>query len=201
MNTMNECLTNQDLIEYMTPRKMTLERLQFLARVHAHMGSCEACRALITDAARFQELTENRNAHASANRFESSAADFEYEAVASDSIDDELDEPDFLSIRVSAGTGAQFLRNSLVQSGDAGKYEFQFSENDALLADAFDENCMLKIRDGAIEIALPDNPERICFAKLYLADRVVAEAVLNTEGRATLKLPDSGVYLLVITLG
>lgn len=194
---MNECLTNRDLIEYMTPQRLTPERLQFLARVHAHMGSCEACRALITDAARFRSLNGDREF--TANR--ETEADFAYAAVASDQADDDLAEPDFLSIRAAAGTGAQFLRDSLVLSGDAGKYEFAFSENDAQLTDAFDPACTLQIRDNAIEISLPDNPEHVCFAKLYLADRVIAEAALDTEGRATLKLPDSGVYLLVIALG
>ena len=46
---MNECLTNRDLIEYMTPQRLTPERLQFLARVHAHMGACEICSALIAE--------------------------------------------------------------------------------------------------------------------------------------------------------
>ena len=182
---MNECLTNRDLIEYMTPQRLTPERLQFLARVHAHMGACEVCRALITDAAHFRSLNENRDF--TANR--ETEADFAYAAVASDQADDDLSEPDFLSIRAAAGTSAQFLRDSLVLSGDA------------QLTDAFDPACTLQIRDNAIGISLPDNPERVCFAKLYLADRVIAEAVLDTEGRATLKLPDSGVYLLVIALG
>jgi len=192
---MNNHITNAEWAEYQSGKGLGMDRLQLIARVHAHIGSCEKCRKLHED---FVQFRNRLDAFSSASRVV--ALPSAYRAVASDGMGEPADELGTLSIDFeNLPGGGRFRYDSLEVGGDCEKYAFAPEEDGPKLADACDEGTWMEIADGMLRLSFPENDEVEVTAVLYDADNNGYELIFDENGCAEFRLSKAS-YTLEITL-
>ena len=184
-------ITNAEWLEYFSGGAFTPERLRLLARVHAHIGSCEQCRELHRRRTRMASATS-----AMEPRY---AAPNAYRAVADETPSEK--QRDWLTVLVEmSSTGGHFLFSTLYLEGDFEKYVFLPEEDSPRLTDECDPNVWMALDGGALQIRLPKWSGLPLRAVLREGDQVLAEQPLSPEGAAELPLPASARGTLMLDI-
>lgn len=187
-------ITSAEWSEYFTPGRMTEDRLALVARVHAHVGSCEQCRELYTRALAAREALKRYTAAAAVA---STATAFR--AVAGDAPAAENGCFGELSIIVDIAASA-FLMDTLEQSGDCEKYAFELSPDAACLVDECDENTSMRFADGKLVLSFPCIPGVQPSATLSDGESEPIAIAFDEHGHAELPLPAPSDYTLKLSL-
>lgn len=197
---MTEHITTQEWLEYFSCKTFSPEHMKLLGRVHAHIASCEECRAVHSAAV---QLDQSLYTAASSDAVEAIPA--AYRAVASqpgmagdDPVIPETGSRIFVGFEVSE-SGAKFIPDQLSLSGDAERYVFLLSDDGACLADDFDEDTRMTIENGRLTVSLPDAGCALS-ASLSNEDGVSELPEFDADGNLSVSLPAAGRYVLEILL-
>jgi len=193
----NNCISAAEWVDFFSAsgKDFCKEYVELTARIMAHIGQCETCRAF------YEKYVQAEAAMDEWVAAEAEEEDSAYLAVASDGFEEEsgLLGQILVNLEIKDGSGC-FNTDTIETSGDCLRYSFRAQENGSRLVHAGNTGARLCAADGRVIVCLPEYANTFSTVDLISDSGKVLSADFSEDGIAEIPVDADDHYTLQVMI-